>query len=87
MSNDFNLFSLIIGIIAGYLFHALTIKINFKQWLLSDKKELYENIINKWMEVRNIVYDIRTGKIDQLQNKLKNFPCPSNQLIINFKRW
>ena len=49
--------SIIAGLIGGYLIHAIILKVNYKQRVIEDKKQLYASIINQWFIMRNHVYD------------------------------
>ena len=50
------LFTLLIGVIGGFLIHALTMKVNFKQRTIENKIRVYDSIITQWVRARNFIY-------------------------------
>ena len=50
------LITLLVGAIGGFLFHALSMKISFKQRTIDDKIKVYASLISAWVEMRNFVY-------------------------------
>ncbi len=48
---------LLLGGIAGFVLHALTMKISFKQRTIDNKIKVYDAIIAQWVRMRNFVYN------------------------------
>lgn len=51
-----NLGVLIIGGIGGYLVHAISMKVSFKQRTIDNKIKVYDTIIAHWVKMRNFIY-------------------------------
>ena len=51
-----NLVILIIGALGGYLVHAISMKISFKQRTIDNKIKVYDTIIGHWVKMRNFIY-------------------------------
>lgn len=47
---------LVIGAFGGYLVHAISIKVSFKQRTIDNKIKVYDAIIAHWVKMRNFVY-------------------------------
>jgi hypothetical protein len=50
------LLMLIIGLIGGYMAHAVGIRISFKQRTIDNKIKVYDAIIAHWVRMRNFIY-------------------------------
>ncbi len=50
------LVTLIIGVAGGFLFHSLTMKVNFKQRTIDNKIKVFDSLIVTWIQMRNCVY-------------------------------
>ena len=46
----------IIGILAGFLAHALPMKISFKQQTIKNKIKVYDTLIAEWVKMRNFIF-------------------------------
>ncbi len=53
------LITAILGVIGGFLLHAIAMKVNFKQVVIEDKKRLYTSIVSQWLKMRSFIYDHR----------------------------
>ncbi len=54
------MWNLIIGAIGGYLIHAISIKISFKQRTIDNKIKVFDAIIAHWVRMRNFIFhDLR----------------------------
>lgn len=51
-----NLGVLIIGGLGGYLVHAISMKVSFKQRTIDNKIKVYDMIIAHWVKMRNFIY-------------------------------
>jgi len=49
-------FGLVIGIIGGFLAHAIAMKVSFKQRTIENKIQVYDSLIGKWIQMRNFIY-------------------------------
>ncbi len=47
---------LIAGAIGGFLVHAVTMKVSFKQRTIDNKIKVYDALITQWVRMRNFVY-------------------------------
>lgn len=51
-----NLGMILLGGIGGYLFHAISMKVSFKQRTIDNKIKVYDSIIAHWVKMRNFIY-------------------------------
>lgn len=76
MTSLFNwtsLLALVFGGLAGFLVHALTMKVSFKQRTIDNKIKVYDSIIAHWVKTRNFIY-----------SQLPNDPCANPQFDIMY---
>ena len=50
------MWNFIVGVIGGYLVHAVSMKVSFKQRTIDNKIKVYDTIIAHWVRMRNFVY-------------------------------
>ena len=51
-----NLWMILLGGIGGYLVHAISMKVSFKQRTIDNKIKVYDMIIAHWVRMRNFIY-------------------------------
>lgn len=51
-----NLLMVFLGGIGGYLVHAVSMKVSFKQRTIDNKIKVYDSIIAHWVRMRNFIY-------------------------------
>lgn len=51
-----NIGSIFLGGVVGYLAHAISMKVNFKQRTIDNKIKVYDMIIAHWVRMRNFIY-------------------------------
>lgn len=51
-----NLGMIFLGSIGGYLVHAISMKVSFKQRTIDNKIKVYDMIIAHWVRMRNFIY-------------------------------
>lgn len=51
-----NLLMVFLGGIGGYLVHAISMKVSFKQRTIDNKIKVYDMIIAHWVRMRNFIY-------------------------------
>lgn len=50
------MWNFIIGAIGGYLIHAISMKVSFKQRTIDNKIKVYDTIIAHWVRMRNFIF-------------------------------
>ena len=50
------MWNLIIGTIGGYLIHAISMKVSFKQRTIDNKIKVYDTVIAHWVRMRNFIF-------------------------------
>lgn len=50
------LFSIVAGAFGGYLLHAVSMKVNFKQRTIENKIKVYDAVIGLWARMRNFIF-------------------------------
>jgi hypothetical protein len=74
------LLSLIIGGIAGFIVHSISMKVSFKQRTIENKIKTYDSIICSWVKFRNYVYSASSWQDYPLKD-LDQIYGQSQQLI------
>jgi len=53
------LLTFIIGLLAGFLAHAIPMKVSFKQQTIENKIKVYDTLIVEWVKIRNYIYSFQ----------------------------
>ncbi len=51
-----SLITLFVGIISGFIAHAVAMKVSFKQNTINNKIKVFDSLIAQWVEARNFIY-------------------------------
>lgn len=49
---------ILLGVLVGFLGHAIAMQVSFKQETIKNKITTYSNIISYWVKLRNSIYDL-----------------------------
>ncbi|MGH7885152.1 MAG: hypothetical protein ACRENO_05595 [Thermodesulfobacteriota bacterium] len=64
-----SIITLILGAVGGFLLHAISMKISFKNRTIDNKINVFDNIIASWVSMRNFIYSdsrLNHQKLDQM---------------------
>jgi len=49
------LIGIIVGLVGGYLVHAISMQVSFKQRTIDNKIKVYDQLITQWVKMRNFI--------------------------------
>ena len=49
------LIGIIVGLVGGYLVHAMSMQVSFKQRTIDNKIKVYDELITQWVKMRNFI--------------------------------
>jgi hypothetical protein len=49
------LIGIIVGLVGGYLVHAMSMQVSFKQRTIDNKIKVYDQLITQWVKMRNFI--------------------------------
>jgi hypothetical protein len=53
---------MVVGAIVGFVVHAVTMKVGFKQRTIENKIKVYDSLFTQWVKMRNFVYAHHPGQ-------------------------
>lgn len=71
-----SIITLVLGVVGGFLFHTISMKISFKKRTIDNKIVAFDNIITSWVKMRNHIYsDSNTNAqiFDQIYGESQRF--------------